>query len=319
MGAAMAPSYANTYMTYLEERFVLQNPRWKNKLKCLVRFIDDLFGIWNGSVDELNEFFTYMNTITPRIKFTHKFSQTSIEFLDVKVYLKDNKLETTIFTKTTDRNSLLLASSFHPKKTIESIPLSQFLRYRRIISNEEEHEIKARDLTKNFLKRRYSADTISRHAAKVKGTSRTEAMLPRIKNTATKLVYVTTYSHQSNSIKRIITKNWKLLELDPKLAELFPKPPLFAYAKSPSIRDHLMKSDIGHKKKTETIYKGTISCNNCNCCNNLIKGNEISPPHNGKRIQLHHTSTCDTSNVIYGIKCPCGLYYVGLTGHKAKT
>lgn len=48
-------------------------------------------------------------------------------------------------------------------------------------------------------------------------------------------------------------------------------------------------------------------------------GNMISHPHTGERIKLFFRGDCNTDHVIYTIKCPCGLLYVGKTERKLKT
>ena len=53
-------------------------------------------------------------------------------------------------------------------------------------------------------------------------------------------------------------------------------------------------------------------------CNCVILGNCVFHPQTGKSYNLRHTSTCDSMNVIYLIKCPCGLAYIGQTSRKLK-
>ncbi|XP_069492437.1 uncharacterized protein [Ambystoma mexicanum] len=316
MGAAMAPSYANTYMAYLEETNIFNEERWTKQLKCIYRFIDNIFGIWSGSHEEIEIFFQHLNRMAPRITLTTKTSKDTIEFLDVQIFKKRGKLETTIYTKLTDRNSILHAHSFHPRRTIESIPFSQFLKYRRIISEDEEYNNKMEFLKSKFEKRGYQPTNITTSVDKVSRISREEALKPKVKTEAEKLVYVTTYSQQS---PKIIKKNWTTLTLDPMMKRLFPEPPLFAYNTSKSIREHLIKADFSAERETHENFKGTTLCYNCNNCNNLIKGNTITHPHKGYKIKLHLSSTCDSKNVIYGIRCSCSIYYVGMTTRKAKT
>ncbi|OCT87563.1 hypothetical protein XELAEV_18021259mg, partial [Xenopus laevis] len=42
-------------------------------------------------------------------------------------------------------------------------------------------------------------------------------------------------------------------------------------------------------------------------------------PANGTPVKLNHFATCDTSYVIYMLKCPCGLAYIGQTIRAVKT
>ena len=65
MGTKMAPSYANLFMSDLEDRLLssaLHRPQvwW--------RFIDDIFCIWCGDLDRLDEFINYINSFHATIK-----------------------------------------------------------------------------------------------------------------------------------------------------------------------------------------------------------------------------------------------------------
>ena len=68
-----------------------------------LRFIDDLFMIWTGSKQELLELMSDLNMKHPLIKLEFKYSQTTIELLDV-LFDKDqnNMLQTTTYRKQTN-------------------------------------------------------------------------------------------------------------------------------------------------------------------------------------------------------------------------
>ena len=70
------------------------------------RYIDDIFLIWTHGEDQLNSFITYLNSLHPTIKFTSSFSYSEIPFLDVNVMLIDDRLETDLYVKPTDKHSL---------------------------------------------------------------------------------------------------------------------------------------------------------------------------------------------------------------------
>ena len=69
-----------------------------------------------------------MNTKHTSIKFKYKISQSSIPFLDMGVYIKNNKLYTKIYTKEIDRQNFLHINSEHPISLKNSSPYSQVLR-----------------------------------------------------------------------------------------------------------------------------------------------------------------------------------------------
>ena len=81
-------------MGRLEDKFVYQT-QWANWLIVWVRFIDDTFLIWKGHLDSLIDFLDYLNNVVPSIKFTHKISTDSVNFLDTTV-LNTTVLDTTV-------------------------------------------------------------------------------------------------------------------------------------------------------------------------------------------------------------------------------
>ena len=58
------------------------------------RFIDDIFLIWTGSQQQLDEFMGKINSHHRTIKFTHETSENEATFLDVTAY-KGEKFQTT--------------------------------------------------------------------------------------------------------------------------------------------------------------------------------------------------------------------------------
>ena len=110
MGTKLAPSYANLFMTTFEEKHVytypLQPKLWKG-------FIDDIFLIWLHGMDSLLKFIEHLNTVHPTIKFTSDISHPEISFLDLTIYIRNFKLFTRLYTKTTDRHMYVNYSSEH--------------------------------------------------------------------------------------------------------------------------------------------------------------------------------------------------------------
>ncbi|OCT65784.1 hypothetical protein XELAEV_18042032mg [Xenopus laevis] len=63
---------------------------------------------------------------------------------------------------------------------------------------------------------------------------------------------------------------------------------------------------------------GTFPCLSCANCNNITKGQSFTHPHTGWKFNITNYYTCNSTFVIYLIKCPCGLAYVGETTQKVK-
>jgi hypothetical protein len=104
MGGGSSVQAANIIMYKFFERFHITYPnlKWDHD-----RFIDDLFGIWNKSLDDLNIYFNMLNSYHQNFKFTLNQSSKEIPFLDVKVVKKEKGLQTTIYIKPTDKNYIL--------------------------------------------------------------------------------------------------------------------------------------------------------------------------------------------------------------------
>ena len=94
----------------------------------------------SGIMDKKNltPFLKKFNRFNPHLKFTHKSSKESIQFLDLSVMLSNGKLPTDLYIKSTDRHQFLHYTSSHPDHTKRSIIYSQALRISRIWSNKSD-------------------------------------------------------------------------------------------------------------------------------------------------------------------------------------
>ena len=92
--------------------------------------------------DGVVDFMSELNQKDPSIKFDYKFDCKRIEFLDTIVYIdQQNKLQTTLFRKSRDRQNFLKSKSEHSFSLKKSISYSQALRIRRICSTLQNFKI----------------------------------------------------------------------------------------------------------------------------------------------------------------------------------
>ena len=98
--------------------------------------------VWKGTIEELQEFLTKMNSIHPTIKFTAEFTSpykcdiegphdcfchqtSSISFLDTKISIKNGKFETACSkNQLTDANTFCPQAATHP--TLQKISPSTY-------------------------------------------------------------------------------------------------------------------------------------------------------------------------------------------------
>ncbi|OCT60772.1 hypothetical protein XELAEV_18046794mg [Xenopus laevis] len=96
---------------------------------------------------------------------------------------------------------------------------------------------------------------------------------------------------------------------------------MFYYTRGRTLKDTLCPSDSHEKNDCRFLGKpkrGTFPCLSCVCCASIIKGNTVSHPTKGTQVKLRHYTTCDSKHVVYMLKCPCGLIYIGQTIRAAK-
>ena len=109
MGTRMAPSYASLFTGKLEKKFLdscnLQPLLW-------LRFLDDIFMIWDDSEEQLLKFLDKINHYHETIKFTYSYSKTEAVFLDVKLEKSDDGiLKTSVYEKDTNVHQYIEFSS----------------------------------------------------------------------------------------------------------------------------------------------------------------------------------------------------------------
>ena len=85
MGKQFGPNFANLYMCKWENH-VLNNLAGK-KPSLWLRYIDDIFGVWNGPLEELQQFIYQANDFDPNIQLTCNSSLSDIQFL-ASLFLK---------------------------------------------------------------------------------------------------------------------------------------------------------------------------------------------------------------------------------------
>lgn len=324
MGSTMAPNYANLYMGFFENNFVLNsevNPYFNNVL-LYQRFIDDVFILWKGDERSLRLFHQYLNSVNDHLSFTLDFDQSQISFLDVLVIRDGANLQTDLFRKPTDRNTILRGDSYHPSHLIKSLPISQFHRARRICSSDQRYASQASDLSQRFQERGYKQQWVDAASERFAHVTQDECLIPKSgraqKQNST--LCITKYSPLGSEFKKIIRKHWHVVETDPKLKGIFTAPPTVVFRRAPNLRDKLVKSHTHESRQNPfNIPDGNYKCGNCAQCGYTMRSRTYTHPHTGKTLNIRGVINCNTPFVVYLLKCPCGLAYVGKTSRPLRT
>ena len=87
-------------------------------------------------------------------------------------------MATSVHYKPTDSHSYLLYSSSHPSHVKDSIPYSQFLRLRRLCSEDSDFNSKCDEMSNFFSERGYPDSILSKALNRVQNVNRESALEP---------------------------------------------------------------------------------------------------------------------------------------------
>ena len=97
----MSCSYSDIPMYRFETKALNYRPG----VQCWKRFRDDMFCLWNHSLEELQKFFEFMNNVDTagKIKFTMSIAnELELELLDLSLHIDEhNKISVDFFVKPT--------------------------------------------------------------------------------------------------------------------------------------------------------------------------------------------------------------------------
>ena len=311
MGTKMGPSYACLFMGYLEHHFFQQYT--KPLPEFYKRYIDDCFGLTSLNSDQILDFIHAWNDFHPNIRFTHQISSNTVNFLDINVSLSHGNLQTSVHYKPTDAHTYLHYESFHNPSVKNNIPYSQFLRLRRLCSDEDDFRTKSNQMTHFFLARHYPQSLVHKAHHKALSVPRTESLQTKPKPTNNdRPILIMRHHPATRPIRSILLENWHLLQSTDDVASIYPKPPLIAYKRNPNLKDLLVHSKL---QTSSPRTPGTRPCNdpNCRTCPFLSSVTSIQAPK--MTFTISKSFTCQTHNLVYAINCThCGKIYIGETG-----
>ena len=134
MGSPLSPILANLCMEFIEKHYIKTMPNDMCPL-FWVRYVDDIFIIYQHSEDKLREFLEFVNSILPSIKFTVEYEiDGKIPFLDVLVTHDkyDNSFSFSVYRKQTNKEGYIHYFSDHSVSIKRNVLSNMFFRAFRI-------------------------------------------------------------------------------------------------------------------------------------------------------------------------------------------
>lgn len=328
MGKKYAPSLANLYLQYFDH---MAMHGFRIKPEYYARFLDDIFIIWYGSLEELSEYNIFLNSLIPDIEITLKHSHDKVDFLDTTVYkVSDNNsisenncmLNTKIYFKDTDTHQLLHTESFHPKHTTTGVLKSQVLRFKRISSTYEDYAEACYILFQALQQRGYSRSKLRKMKRDVWLLQDQPKTAAATKPGQTNLIpLVLRYNQFGNKFmhlwKNIINNNSELS--DCRLVAAYSKNRnLASYLVSSKLKPLQTNGTTANKQNKQNSSNTFTACGSGRCYTcRFHASNQSHFQSTTQHTQFNFTGnfSCDSSNIIYLITCrKCLLQYVGETG-----
>ena len=312
IGSKLGRNYACTYMGSWEDELL---KGCKEKPLVYFRFVDDIFGIWRGSLKCLEEFHERANSIHRDIKVDLRYSETELEFLDVKVGIKEGRIVTDLYTKPCDSKAYLHFMSDHPSHTKKAIPSGLAKRARRICSSVEKFRQHADELVSKLATRGYPKNQVKAEIEKVGGMKRSDLLERSVGKQKEGVPMVVTYSSCLPNINKILRSKRHILERSNDIKDIFNNNMFVSYKRGTNLGDLLV-----HRKTKRQVRGGVTPSGKCgkNCCICRIVYCESSRIEGPSKLSCTYDKTigCRSSNIIYGIWCTvCQIVvYVGETG-----
>ena len=324
MGSCVSPSVANIFMSQFERKYVYTHA---NKPFIWFRYIDDIFAIFTQSDEEIDNFIQHLNNVLPTIKFTFEMSKEQVTFLDTLVYLDNSgNIQTTIYSKETDKHCYLLYDSAHTQHTEDGIPYAQFLRIRRICSTRDHFLKSSIKYAFAFINRRYPITLVFESLMKAMDKDRDTLIRESVFNINnnddvtqndsddnTKFYCVTTYNPKNPPLARVVSKYWPYLEKTPASRWLRNIDIIYGHRRATNLRDYLVKAKCSNRTITDPANRCKRP-NDCRYCPIIGRGTHIMNNTTGHRFTTMRNTCCQSSNLIYLIECQvCHIHYVGQT------
>ena len=193
-----------------------------------------------------------------------------------------------------------------------AIPFSQFLRLRRLCSNDSDFNNKCEEMCQFFKKRGYPDSAITTGKHRAQEIDRNTALQSPQDEETNRIPFTLTYHPQNLAVKNVILKNFKILRNDPETQHIFSLPPLISFKRDKNIGNFLVRSAFKSDNQPGTFKCTRTRCKTCPFISNMVK---ISGPNRSAKISDHFT--CISANVIYCITCTlCKKIYIGETGRR---
>ena len=293
------------------------------------RFIDDVFGFWQGTERSFKIFVDHLNSLTGPlgIKFGDYQVGHTVNFLDMVLSVSSSGVSHTLYRKETDARLYLKTDSFHPEHVFRSVVISQMIRIINRNSNPSPLKRNLDELREDLLRSGHRKEILDeleplakRRALGIEEVNRREP-----ENGVT-LVYSVKYYAEVEELRALVRDCQGSIDL----VTGYPTRVIMALKKGAAIGNEVVRNrKLSLSESQPAITPQNQRCNGkgCKTCPILFETPQTVVV-NGSCLKLDLRLTCKSSGVIYVANCViCGESYFGQThsalhirmnGHRSK-
>lgn len=325
MGTKMAPSYAGLFMAELEERLLREAI---HKPSVWLRFIDDIFLVWEEGEEALKDFLDFLNASHLTIKFTFTTSSQSVDFLDVTIhkgerFRRSGILDFQPYHKPTNKFQYLHFHSAHPRSTFGGIAKGELLRMLRSSSDATTFFHHSQLIVSKLRNRGYPVSTLSKAQQQVTFETRDQALAMVKTPKARRPPFIVKHSD-------LLSKNSLTVALKPPEGVTRP---LMCFQRDKNLKDKLVRARLPDTSKPTKSsaqiairrapsfkqYSSPCGTPLCECCRMMSRKEAVFG--NNTSFKTPHGTSCDSCGLIYLLQCTrCDKKngYVGQTGRNLR-
>ncbi len=330
MGTKFAPSYACLSIGFLEENLLYPSilPKYFNSSICKymednnLRYMDDSFIALPKEIDPIR-LKDALNEMNSSIKFTMAIGKTDAEqtefinFLDIKVILKENRfVSTDIYYKETNPHKYLDFNSAHPSHIKQTIPFNLAKRIVIFVSDSDLVETRLNELENWLIECNYPKSIIKQafHRAKLQGPA------PEKQNKNILPLVTTFYPNCNfNSIMQTIRGLFENFSSEDTKRKFQNTQPILSLKQPPSISSMITRAKfVTQMEVNQSTTPGITLCTNSRCklCKFYLQPVNSFKTAKNTIWDIKSHINCNSKNVIYFLSCnSCAgnINYIGQT------
>ena len=320
MGTKFAPAYAALSLGFLENKLYQQidsryssilSRQFKNNYK---RYLDDILIVLDKNVIKVDEILNLLNNLDNQLIFKYETSGILVHFLDIKIYIKNNQIETDVYYKSTDTKQYLQFNSCHPRHTKNAVPYNLARRICTLVSEKDVKHNRLSELVVYLKQCGYPKNIIDMGINKASNIPRKTLLdnASNTKNDTRLLPYINTHNPNYNNKYPIIKEVVDNLSTDNHLKDVFKNVKLIhSHRQNKNLKQLLTRAEF---KQTNCYKVSKCQSVKCKICDILIEGSTFG--FKKDVFTVNENMSCNTFNCIYAIKCGgCGGCYIGETSN----